>query len=509
MTLSLSSQHYDIIIVGGGVNGTGIAADAASRGLKVLLCEQNDLASATSSKSSKLIHGGLRYLEHYEFSLVRKALSEREVLLKKAPHIIHPLKFIMPHQAHLRPAWIIRLGLFLYDNLAKRTTLSASSGVRFDQLSPLKPDITKGFTYADCWVDDSRLTILNAVAAKQDGATVLNYCKCTHVCQQQDKWQLTLTPVTGKSFTVTANALVNAAGPWVSSLFSSIDNYQAPQQIRLVKGSHIVVPKIHAGDDAYILQNPDGRIVFVLPYEQKYSLIGTTDVDYFGAPNDASISQQEIDYLIAISNRYFKHQISENDIVSTYAGVRPLLNDESVDAQKVTRDYTLEQNWQHPTLPLISAFGGKITTYRKLAEAVVDALQPRFPGMGACATKHQPLPGGDFVSRADLLKQLQIKYSFVQLSVLKRYVSTYGTCSYLFLADCNKLEDLGQDFGHGLYQREVDYLSQHEWATSADDILWRRTKLGLTLTPTQKNVLDSYMSGNNKIAKVAEMVGSL
>ncbi|MFC6439061.1 glycerol-3-phosphate dehydrogenase [Bowmanella sp. JS7-9] len=488
------AEHYDLIVVGGGVNGTGIAADAASRGLKVLLCEQNDLGSATSSRSSKLIHGGLRYLEHHEFSLVRKALAEREVLLKNAPHIMHPLRFVLPHQSHLRPAWLIRLGLFLYDNLASRATLPGSRSVRFDANSPLKATISKGFTYSDVWVDDARLVILNAKAAEQHGATIINYCRCTHIDQHDNQWRVSLQPQHGQSFQVTSDALVNAAGPWVSSLFGDIDNYQAPQQIRLVKGSHIIVPKIHDGDEAYILQNPDGRIIFVSPFEQAYSLVGTTDVEYAGPPNDAAISQQEIDYLINSANHYFKHQITANDIVSTYSGVRPLMNDESVEAQKVTRDYTVVQNWQNSQLPLISAFGGKITTYRKLAEAVVDTLKPKFPAMTACRTQSMPLPGGDFTDRDTLLAALCQDYGFVPKPTLARYVRQFGTDTRQLLLNCMQLIDLGQDFGCGLYQKEVDYLVQQEWASCAEDILWRRTKLGLQLSEEQQQSLSNYLA---------------
>ncbi|WP_448212818.1 glycerol-3-phosphate dehydrogenase [Colwellia sp. MEBiC06753] len=513
-----NSQHYDLVIIGGGVNGAGVAADAASRGLRVLLCEQNDLASATSSKSSKLIHGGLRYLEHFQFSLVKKALTEREVLLKNAPHIIQPLRFVLPHQPHLRPACLIRLGLFLYDHLAKRSALPDSQAINFNSESPLKPKFTQGFIYADAWVDDARLVVLNALTAKQNGADILNYCRCTHVeqCAPVEKstpeekstpaeqtnhvdqsnghWRITLTPQTGEDFYVTCDALVNAAGPWVSSLFDLIDNYQSPRQIRLVKGSHIVVPKVHESDDAYILQNPDRRIVFVLPFEQEFSLIGTTDVEYTGSPSDATISVQEVDYLINVSNQYFKRQLTRNDIIHTFAGVRPLLDDEAEQAQNVSRDYTIEQNWHHNRLPLISAFGGKITTYRKLAETVVDALAPRFPLMKPCTTQCTPLSGGDFSNRADLFNQLSACYQFIPKQVLSRYIRSYGTNTLVLLENIAALSAMGEDFGHGLYQIEVDYLVNHEWARYADDILWRRSKLGLKFNQQQQHRLAEYLA---------------
>ena len=492
-----SQNHYDLIIIGGGVNGTGIAADAASRGLSVLLCEQNDLASATSSNSSKLIHGGLRYLEHYEFKLVKKALAEREVLLKNAPHIMHPLRFILPHQSHLRPAWMIKAGLFLYDNLAKRKTLSKSSMIKFDEQSPLKAEIYKGFTYADGWVDDARLVVLNAIAAKRDGANIQNYCQCTKVERFKDSWQVKLQPKNGTSYTVSSRALVNAAGPWVSSLFDKIVNLKAPQQIRLVKGSHIIVPKLHETDDAYILQNKDGRIIFVLPFEQNFSIVGTTDVEYNGCPSDVTIDDNEIDYLISTSNQYFKQQIDRSSIVKTYSGVRPLMDDESVQAQKVTRDYTVEQNWEERAAPIISAFGGKITTYRRLSKAVVDALKPRFPNLTPCLTEHVPLPGGDFHGKAKLQVQLETDFPFLTQPLLQRYVRCYGTLSYMLLKGVTKLEDMGECFGQNLFVREVDYLINHEWAITSEDILWRRTKLGLTFSEVEIQKLMQYLDALN------------
>lgn len=494
--LDETNNTVDLVVIGGGVNGTGIAADAAGRGLSVLLCEQNDLASATSSNSSKLIHGGLRYLEHYEFKLVQQALAEREVLLRNAPHIMHPLRFILPHQPHLRPAWMIRAGLFLYDHLAKRETLASSSGIKFTNDSPLVDSIKKGFKYSDGWVDDARLVVLNALSAKNHGADIRTYTRCENITEQGDHWQVTLSTAKKgndepQQFAIKSKALVNAAGPWVSSLFTQIDNINAPQQIRLVKGSHIIVPRIHQDEDAYILQNPDGRIVFVLPFEQDFSIVGTTDVEYEGSPSDVAIDDNEIDYLIDISNQYFKQKISRNDIISSYSGVRPLMDDESVDAQKVTRDYTIEEYLSDDGKPLLSVFGGKITTYRRLSEKVVNQLSKTFPEMTNAWTASAPLPGGDFNSPNELLAKLEVSHSFIPSKTLYRYVKSYGTLVTTLLADVTKLEDMGQDLGHGLYEKEVRYLVEHEWAKTADDILRRRTKLGLRFNQEEVDRLEA------------------
>ncbi len=380
-------EHYDLVVVGGGVNGTGIAADASGRGLNVLLCEKNDLASATSSSSSKLIHGGLRYLELYEFGLVKQALAEREVLIENAPHIIKPLRFILPHQPHLRPAWLIKSGLFLYDHLAKRNTLEGSHAITFTQDSPLVPEIKQGFEYSDGWVDDARLVVLNAKVAEQHGADIHTYTKCISLSRAEHDWQVILEDDQKKHRTVRAKAIVNAAGPWVSLLFEQIEHIQAPQKTRLIKGSHIIVPKIYDHAKAYILQKQDGRIIFILPFEDEFSLIGTTDIEFNDAPEKAEIDEQEIEYLLSETNRYFIKQTSPQDIIMCYSGVRPLMDDESVDAQKVTRDYTIEVDAIANKLPLVSVFGGKITTYRKLSESVVDKLQPTFPMMKAKWTK--------------------------------------------------------------------------------------------------------------------------
>jgi len=502
--MSATEAEIDLLVIGGGINGTGIAADAAGRGLSVWLCEQQDLAAATSSNSSKLIHGGLRYLEHYEFRLVREALAEREVLLKNAPHIMWPLLFRLPHQPHLRPAWLIRLGLFLYDNLAKRLTLPASRGIKFGADSPLHPQISRGFEYADGWVDDARLVVLNAVAAHQHGARILTRTRCIAARRMQDHWLVTLQPqalagqVTPPVIMLKAKAIVNAGGPWVAQLFSDALTEQSPQQIRLVKGSHIVVPKLHDQPHAYMLQNQDQRIVFVIPYEQNFSLIGTTDVEYEGDPAAVAISPAEIDYLLQISNSYFKRQLSRSDIVHSFSGVRPLLDDESVNAQAVTRDYKLELSAVAEQLPLLSVFGGKITTYRKLAEAAVDRLAPFFPAMTARWTADTPLPGGDFANSQSLAQQLQLQYPWLPVAIQQRYLRSYGSRSHLLLLRAQSVADLGEHFGAGLYQAEVDYLSQYEWALQAEDILWRRSKLGLQLEAAQQQRLQQYLQATTQ-----------
>ncbi len=493
----MAKQHqvYDLFVVGGGINGVGIAADAAGRGLSVYLCEMNDLASATSSNSSKLIHGGLRYLEYYEFRLVKEALAEREVLLKNAPHIMWPLRFRLPHRPHLRPAWMIRAGLFLYDHLAKRVTLPASKSIRFEPSGPLKSHMTKGFEYSDGWVDDARLVVLNAQMAQQKGAKIKTRTRCIAAVRKDDLWEITVeNMLTGKVKTLRSKALINAAGPWVSSLFADTMDIPAPKKIRLVKGSHIIVPRIHDEEQAYILQNEDGRIVFVIPYEERFSLIGTTDEEYQGDPSAVAISQAEIDYLIDISNQHFNTQIDNSQVVRTYSGVRPLLDDDAENAQAVTRDYTFEVDAPLNQGVLLSVFGGKITTYRKLAQAAVDKLCEHFPQAGPQWTADAALPGGDFQSQPQLLDQLQRQYPWLPEQIAKRYVRSYGTRSHQLLQHIDSLERMGQDFGAGLYACEVEYLLKHEWAVSLEDIVWRRSKLGLFLNPAQISALQEYLN---------------
>ncbi|TVQ66625.1 MAG: glycerol-3-phosphate dehydrogenase [Oceanospirillales bacterium] len=485
---------YDLLVIGGGVNGTGIAMDAAGRGLKVALCEMADLGGATSSNSSKLIHGGLRYLEHYEFGLVKKALAEREILLNNAPHIMWPLRFILPHRPHLRPAWMIRVGLFLYDNLAKRQTLRPSDTVKFDQHSPLKSQINKGFIYSDVWVDDARLVLLCALAAQERGAKILTRTQVTKAQRIDGLWSVTLTNVlTGKTQWVKAKGLVNAAGPWVSRLFSDALSVKAPKEIRLVKGSHIVVPRIYMGEEAYILQNEDERIVFVIPYEEKFSLIGTTDVEFNGNPREAKISDEETDYLISVVNAHFKKQLSVDDVVWTFSGVRPLMDDEVEDAKKASRDYSFQIDSVAGQAPLLSVFGGKLTTYRKLAEAATNAMCKFFPGSGQSWTQTAKLPGADFIDQQQLFSSLKLEFPWIPPSLLTRYIRSYGTLVKNFLQGVHSVADLGQHFGSELYQAEVDYLIKHEWVVELDDLIWRRTKLGLVLSDSEKQNLASYL----------------
>jgi glycerol-3-phosphate dehydrogenase len=498
------SVIHDLLVIGGGINGTGIAADAAGRGLNVLLCEMNDLASSTSSNSSKLIHGGLRYLEYYEFRLVREALAERETLLKNAPHIIWPLRFRLPHRRHLRPSWMIRIGLFMYDNLAKRATLKGSHGIKFGKNSSVVDSITKGFEYSDAWVDDARMVVLNAIAARDKGAKILTRTRCSNAKRVDNLWQVTLHDnVTGQQEVVRTKALVNAAGPWVTRFFDDALAIPSPKKIRLIKGSHIIVPRIHNESQAYILQNEDKRIVFVIPYEDDFSLVGTTDIEHIGDPSTASISKEETDYLISVVNAHFKHQIKPKDIVASYSGVRPLLDDESDSAAAVTRDYTFEVDAPQGKAPLLSVFGGKITTYRKLSEAAVNGIISHFPDAGKCWTADAALPGGDFDTQHNLQTSLQRQYKWLPRKIINRYVRSYGLLSHEICAGINSIDEMGQHFGAGLYQREVEYLIAQEWAVDLEDIIWRRSKLGLHLTEAEKDQLENFlMPATNKV-KVA------
>ncbi|MGF1754850.1 glycerol-3-phosphate dehydrogenase [Vibrio makurazakiensis] len=493
-----TSSTLDLIVIGGGINGAGIAADAAGRGLTVGLYEANDFASATSSASSKLIHGGLRYLEHYEFRLVSEALAEREVLLRKAPHIAQPMRFRLPHRPFLRPAWMIRCGLFLYDNLGKRTTLPSSKTVNLAQSGLLKPEIKTGFEYSDCWVDDARMVLMNVLAAKENNAEVRNYCRVEKAHREGNIWHVTVHDVmTGQRFERKAKALVNAAGPWVKQFFDDGLEQDSPRNIRLIKGSHIVVPRIHDEPQAYILQNKDNRIVFMIPYLDKFSIIGTTDLEYKGDPREVAISDDEVDYLVDIVNQHFVQQLTADDVVWTYSGVRPLCDDESDSPQAITRDYTLELDAELDQAPLLSIFGGKLTTYRKLGEAALKKLNPYLPNMGAPWTANDTLPGGNFsCSREQLATMIQSKYAWMPHSLLLRYVTLFGTYTWNLLDGVTSEEDLGQKFSeeaHGVYQKEIDYLVEHEMSVTEEDILWRRTKLGLYLNESEQQAISDYL----------------
>lgn len=497
---------YDLAVIGGGINGVGIAADAAGRGLKVFLCEKDDLASHTSSASSKLIHGGLRYLEHYEFRLVREALAEREVLLAKAPHIVKPMRFVLPHRPHLRPAWMIRAGLFLYDHLGKRKRLGASRSLRFGPGNPLKPVITRGFEYADCAVDDARLVVLNAMAAREKGAHIHTHTRCLHAERVDGMWEVALQQADGSQRTIRARALVNAAGPWVASFIKDDLKLDAPYGIRLIQGSHIIVPRLYDGEHAYILQNEDQRIVFAIPYLERFTLIGTTDREYSGDPAKVAITEMETDYLLKIVNEHFNHQLSRADILHTYSGVRPLCNDESDNPSAVTRDYTLALSASDGQAPLLSVFGGKLTTYRKLAESAMGELKPFFTQMRDSWTATAPLPGGENMTTVQaLVDAVLARHGWLPVDIAKRWAVTYGSRVWRLIEGVSGPEDLGQPIGGGLFSREVDYLIAQEWAVQADDILWRRTKLGLFTSPAEKQALADYLhrAHSNRAAEQA------
>jgi glycerol-3-phosphate dehydrogenase len=499
IVLSLTPETTDLLIIGGGINGAGIAADAAGRGLSVILCEQNDLASATSSASSKLIHGGLRYLEHYEFRLVKEALAEREVLLHNAPHLVEPMRFTLPHRRHLRPGWMIRTGLFMYDHLTKRNTLEGTKTINFKPGSPLKAEIKKGYQYSDCWVDDARLVVTNALMAKRHHARILTQTRCVEAIRIDDEnvWKATLLDKTSQTKqTVYARAIVNAAGPWVSQFIKESMHLKPAKGMRLIKGSHIIVPRIHNFEGAFILQNDDQRIVFVIPYQDKFSLIGTTDKEYQGDPSHVAIDEDEIQYLIKIANAHFVHQIQPKDVVSSYSGVRPLCDDESDSPSAITRDYTLEiEDNGRGTLPLLSIFGGKITTYRKLAESALEKLEPYFESMQSKWTASSPLPGATHATRnrEDIKTLVQEIHDWLPETMLNRFCRSYGLLCLKFLGKAKSLTDLGMHFGGDLYRAEVDYLIEEEWAKTADDILWRRTKLGLHLSEREQQALEAYM----------------
>lgn len=492
-------ETKDLIVIGGGINGAGIAADAAGRGLSVLLLEAQDLACATSSASSKLIHGGLRYLEHYEFRLVSEALSERETLLKMAPHIIFPMRFRLPHQPHLRPAWMIRIGLFMYDNIGKRVSLPASKGLKFGADSVLKPELKQGFEYSDCWVDDARLVVLNAQEVTKRGGEVRTRTKVTRARREQGVWIVdAVDSLTGETFTWRAKGLVNATGPWVKEFFDDGLQLKSPYGIRLIKGSHIVVPKVHSQPQAYILQNKDHRIVFVIPWQDDYSIIGTTDVEYKGNPHDVKIDDNEVAYLLDVYNDHFKQQLTRDDIVWTYSGVRPLCDDESDSPQAITRDYTLSVDDDNGQAPLLSVFGGKLTTYRKLAEHALDKLHKYYPQAGKAWTKEAVLPGGDIAgTRDDYAAALRRRFNLPE-SLTRRYSRTYGSNSELILTDAKGLGDLGEDFGHDLYEAELRYLVEKEWAVTLDDVIWRRTKLGMRLNDAQKQRISDWLANHRQ-----------
>ncbi len=515
----MSDSHFndcDVLVVGGGINGCGIARDLAGRGWRVVLCEKDDLASHTSSSSTKLIHGGLRYLEYHEFSLVRKALQEREVLLRSAPHIMWPLRFVMPHDPSMRPAWMIRIGLFLYDHLARREVLPASRSVDLTQHAagvPLRKSYRRGFVYSDGWVDDARLVVLNAIDARSQGAEVLTRTVCTRVQRGADDWTATLEGPEGAR-TVRARAVVNAAGPWAETFLRGVarpahGEVLATRSLRLVKGSHIVVRRLFEHDHAYIFQNPDKRIIFAIPYQHDFTLIGTTDIEISGdAPGTARIDADEIDYLCTQASRYFDKPVAPADVVWTYSGVRPLLDDASGDPSAVTRDYLLESNTA--AAPLLSVWGGKITTFRKLAEDAADEVGKM---LGEDRTQRRPWTRGAFLAGGDLsawigtatrpdddferfVTAVQSRFPWLDRALTRRLARAYGARLADLLGDSQSMADLGAAVAPGLHERELRFLQDQEWVVTADDALWRRSKLGLHYSASQCARVEAWFQAN-------------
>jgi glycerol-3-phosphate dehydrogenase len=495
---------YDLAIIGGGVNGCGIARDAAGRGNSVYLCEMNDLASGTSSWSTKLVHGGLRYLEYYEFRLVREALIEREILWQIAPHIIRPLRFVLPHHAGLRPAWLLRLGLFLYDHIGGRHLLPATRSVDLTRDEVGKPLIagryTKGFEYSDCFVDDARLVVLNARDAADRGAVIRTRTRAVEIRQAGGLWQVTVeNALSRERNTIRTRALVNAGGPWVENVLATGAGVNARAKVRLVQGSHIVVRKLYEHDRAYMFQNSDGRIVFVIPYQDDFTLIGTTDRDYDGDPAKVKATPEEIQYLCASVSEYLAKPVTPGDVVWTYSGVRPLYDDGASEAKAATRDYVFELDTPGG-VPLLSIYGGKITTYRRLAEEALERLSPYLRSAKAREgwTGKSPLPGGDMdVSAvAALSAELVRRYAFLEPAHASRLAHAYGTRAVKLLGHAKSMADLGLSFGATLTESEVRYLMASEWALTAEDIVWRRSKLGLRLSVDQIAAIDGWIAAN-------------
>lgn len=498
MASGVRTDPFDLFIIGGGVNGCGLARDAAGRGLSVMLCEKDDLAGATSSASTKLFHGGLRYLEYYEFRLVRESLIERERLLRAMPHISWPMRFVLPHHKGLRPAWLLRLGLFIYDNLGGRKILPGTRtlDLRGDPLgAPLKEEFRKGFEYSDCWVEDSRLVVLNARDAADKGAVILTRTKCVSAERDGSLWKIGVSgEKNGEMRTVFARGLINAGGPWVDDIILNTIRNNSADSIRLVRGSHIVTRKLYGHDRAYIFQNADNRIIFTIPYETDFTLIGTTDADHQGAPGEAVCTQEEADYLRGAASEYFITPIAKDDIVWTYSGVRPLYDDGASSATEATRDYVLKVEDDEGAAPLLNIFGGKITTYRRLAEEALKRLERYYPGMPPAWTAGVPLPGGDF-SYDGVEKQIEMllaHYPFLDDRWARRLVRAYGTDAAKMLGKARCTEDLGIHFGWNLTEREVAWLREREWVRSADDVLWRRSKLGLRLSAEEKGRLQTW-----------------
>lgn len=490
------ATDYDLAVIGGGINGTGIAATAAVRGLKVILCEQNDLASATSSASSKLIHGGLRYLENYEFKLVAEALAEREILLNLGKHLVKPQAFILPYQPEMRPRFLIRLGLFIYDHLGGRSILPKTCSIRLGKHlagKPLQPKFKYAFQYFDCKTEDSRLVIANAQKAKNHGATIATHTYCLNAKPLSSGWELSLLNKSNQTqSTITSKVLINATGPWADQFLQQQAKIKSSHELALVKGSHIIIPKFYEGDFAYLLQNSDKRVVFVIPYQQDFLLVGTTDIGYHDTEIAPRITHEEINYLSQTLFSYFKLPEKSLKIIHAFSGVRPLLNDKNANLSAITRGYLIDKTYDQP--PLYTLFGGKLTTYRSLSEKMVELLEAYFPKMKAYQLTDFILPGSNYKTRDELLTQLHQIYPWLPSTLLDRYLGTYGSLTNKLLGDAKCLADLGIHFGHDLYQREIDYLIAEEWASTAEDILWRRTKLGLILSDEDVQALRGYLT---------------
>jgi glycerol-3-phosphate dehydrogenase len=502
----MSENVLDLFIIGGGINGCGIARDAVGRGYSVFLAEMNDLASGTSRAATKLIHGGLRYLEHYEFRLVRESLMEREVLWSMAPHIIWPLRFVLPHHKGLRPAWFLRLGLFMYDHLGGRKLLPPTKTIDMTTHAagkPLKKLFAKGFEYSDCWVDDARMVVLNAQDAAARGATIRTRTKVRSARRDSGIWRIVIDDIlTGKSEEVSARMLINAAGPWVDEVIGKALGKNDANNVRLVQGSHIIVPKFFDHDRCYIFQNADNRIIFAIPYERDFTLIGTTDQDYHGDVSKVEISDSEINYLCDAASEYFEKQVRPRDIVWTYSGVRPLYNDGASKAQEATRDYVLKVEGSSSEGAVLNIFGGKITTYRRLAEHVMEKIEDVLGKKKGSWTRGAKLPGGAFETTGfnGEVKKLKSAYPFLTDRQATRYVRLYGSQAQTLLGTAKTDAQLGTKFGAEMTEAEVRYLMTHEWALTAEDVLWRRTKAGLVTGKDDAAALDKFMSSAGRLA---------
>ncbi len=499
-------QDVDLFVIGGGINGAGIARDAAGRGLSVVLCEKDDLAQGTSSRSGKLVHGGLRYLEYYEFRLVREALIEREVLMNAAPHIIWPLRFVLPHSPQDRPAWLVRLGLFMYDHLGGRKKLPGTRTLnlrRDPEGAPILDQYKRGFEYSDCWVDDARLVVLNAVDAAERGATVLTRSPAISARRENGGWRVTTkNTLTGETQEFTAKVLVNAAGPWVTDVLTRVAGSNSTRNVRLVKGSHIITKKFWDGPNCYLVQNHDKRVIFINPYEGDKALIGTTDIPYEGRAEDVTCDESEVEYLLNAVNRYFKEKLTAEDVLETFSGVRPLFDDGQGNPSAVTRDYVFDLD-ETGGAPLLNIFGGKITTFRELAERGLHQIAKFFPQMKGDWTVSAPLPGGDMTNADyDLFRQtLKTNFPWMPRELRDYYGRRYGTRTAMIAGEANGLSDLGRHFGGTLYEAEVRYLVAHEWALTAEDVIWRRTKHRLTMTEAEQEAFATWF--NETQAKAA------